>query len=468
MFSFKKSQAALEFLSTYGWAFLVTLIMVGGLSGIGVLDGSRFTSESCLVGSPFFCERFVVGDDGFLLSVRNSLSESLVVTGFSYETDDGFSGCDDFSEVTISGSSSIALECAFSGDETLTGSFRISYRSVTDTSSSFVRNSAGSIRGESVKSSGSSGVSVLGSGVTGPESCPDGFVFVSGSSYFETSSFCVMRWEAKAYDTNEEEVVADGCDGGCNANWADSSIVPVSVAEGVPWRRITANSGNYDAIDACESQGWRLINNREWMTIARHIEANPDNWEDGVVGSTVGDGGGLNRGAHRNNNQPAFNGSEDCLYFRYNSCGDSGDFVDRRTFYLSSGEVVWDFAGNLWNWVDFMEDGSSIPSGNACSGDSQVWRGFNGDSINDCVFSNGFSQNSSVDKRFEVGPLGGFNAVDHRVGRIYPRDTTNRFALRGGGWSYSGGAGVFALYLHLAPSSAHTHIGFRCVVNPGN
>lgn len=46
----KKAQSALEFLTTYGWAFLVILIMIGALSYFGVLDPSRFLPEKCVFG----------------------------------------------------------------------------------------------------------------------------------------------------------------------------------------------------------------------------------------------------------------------------------------------------------------------------------------------------------------------------------------------------------------------------------
>lgn len=44
---FNKGQAALEFLTTYGWAFLVILVMVGGLSYFGVFDFKAKLPDSC-------------------------------------------------------------------------------------------------------------------------------------------------------------------------------------------------------------------------------------------------------------------------------------------------------------------------------------------------------------------------------------------------------------------------------------
>jgi len=51
----KKGQAALEFLSTYGWAFLVVLVMIGALSYFGVLNPSNFVPENCNFGSSLSC-----------------------------------------------------------------------------------------------------------------------------------------------------------------------------------------------------------------------------------------------------------------------------------------------------------------------------------------------------------------------------------------------------------------------------
>lgn len=42
----KKGQGALEFLMTYGWAFLVIIVMIGALVYLDVLDPTRFTPDS--------------------------------------------------------------------------------------------------------------------------------------------------------------------------------------------------------------------------------------------------------------------------------------------------------------------------------------------------------------------------------------------------------------------------------------
>lgn len=51
----KNAQSALEFLTTYGWAFLVILIMIAALAYLGVLNPTTFLGDSCTVSPGFRC-----------------------------------------------------------------------------------------------------------------------------------------------------------------------------------------------------------------------------------------------------------------------------------------------------------------------------------------------------------------------------------------------------------------------------
>lgn len=44
----RKGQAALEFLTTYGWAFMVILVMIGALAYFGVLNPGRLVKDQCV------------------------------------------------------------------------------------------------------------------------------------------------------------------------------------------------------------------------------------------------------------------------------------------------------------------------------------------------------------------------------------------------------------------------------------
>jgi uncharacterized protein (UPF0333 family) len=52
---FKRSQAAMEFLMTYGWAILVVLAAIAALAYFGVLSPEKFLPEKCLIETGFTC-----------------------------------------------------------------------------------------------------------------------------------------------------------------------------------------------------------------------------------------------------------------------------------------------------------------------------------------------------------------------------------------------------------------------------
>ena|SRR3989338_9098585 len=87
---FKKAQAAMEFLMTYGWAILVVLVVVGALAYFGVLNPSNLVPERCVLTAPLDCRAASAlstgAADNVQLSVRNIGSrditvKSLAVTG---------------------------------------------------------------------------------------------------------------------------------------------------------------------------------------------------------------------------------------------------------------------------------------------------------------------------------------------------------------------------------------------------
>jgi hypothetical protein len=63
----RKGQAALEFLTTYGWAFLVILVMIGALAYFGVLNPKSFLPSRCSFGPEIDCkEATLLSADGSL------------------------------------------------------------------------------------------------------------------------------------------------------------------------------------------------------------------------------------------------------------------------------------------------------------------------------------------------------------------------------------------------------------------
>jgi len=81
----KKAQAALEFLTTYGWAFLVILIVIGALAYFGVLNPSKFLPNRCNFGSEFGCEDYQISAtaDTFNLKLKNQAGEALTISSIA-------------------------------------------------------------------------------------------------------------------------------------------------------------------------------------------------------------------------------------------------------------------------------------------------------------------------------------------------------------------------------------------------
>lgn len=79
MFS-KKSQAAMEFLMTYGWAILIVLIVIGVFWQLGVFN-VLFVPERCVIGGGYLnCQDFGVQDNQITLLVANAASVDLEIS----------------------------------------------------------------------------------------------------------------------------------------------------------------------------------------------------------------------------------------------------------------------------------------------------------------------------------------------------------------------------------------------------
>jgi len=81
-----KSQAALEFLTTYSWALVTIMIAIGALYYFGVFDFTRFMPQECLFPSQFECADFAfVGAPTNEIRFRlvNDIGETVNVKSFS-------------------------------------------------------------------------------------------------------------------------------------------------------------------------------------------------------------------------------------------------------------------------------------------------------------------------------------------------------------------------------------------------
>lgn len=273
----------------------------------------------------------------------------------------------------------------------------------------------------------------LGSGLTTSD-CPPNFIPVPGSNTLGTLDFCVMKYEARN-------------DGSGNA------VIDDTIVTSAPYGNVTGNN----AFSKCEAYiengfdgKFTLISNPEWMTIARDIEQVDSNWSSGTVGQ-----GKLFVGHTDNNPSGAMASSTDDTQTYHltnntnlNALG-SG-LEQRRTMELSNGQIIWDFAGNLAEWVDWdssnnVYDIGPNDTGNAFR-DITVLSG--SITANDLQSALGYGQNEYA---------GSWYGASSSQGSVY----------RGG--FYFGSAvnsGIFTLSQNLNADDTRAHMGFRCVYRP--
>ena len=97
----RSGQAAIEFLTTYGWAILMILVMIGALSAFGIMNPDFLVPERCNLPPDFNCVEYAAwrgenSDGQFDIVLSNSLGRTLEVfdiTRFeSGSTDDSEDG----------------------------------------------------------------------------------------------------------------------------------------------------------------------------------------------------------------------------------------------------------------------------------------------------------------------------------------------------------------------------------------
>lgn len=256
--------------------------------------------------------------------------------------------------------------------------------------------------------------------------CPTGFIPVSGNSEFSTSDFCVMKYEAKD----------------------NGSGVPESVAAGTPWSNLNRDQYRTECQSMTESGftgSFDLISHAQWQSIARDIESVASNWSDGVVGT-----GMINRGHSDDNPSGAIAASTDDTQ-GYSGTGNNSSQSygsggeQKRTHTLSNGEVIWDLAGNVWEFT--LDDYSSLGVNPAMSAS---WREFTAISTdNQAIFG---PSNTSWSSSQGIGQIAGGSA-----GAV----------LKGGRSNSGANAGIYTVALTDGPTSTSSGaFGFRCVYSP--
>lgn len=248
--------------------------------------------------------------------------------------------------------------------------------------------------------------------------CPTNYIFVPSLSPYTVTDFCVAKYEMKN----------------------DGYGTPVTVAAGAPWTGIDRNNSRAK----CQSLGgsYDLISNDQWQTIARNITGVASNWSSATVGT-----GQINWGHSDgvpNNPLAAVTDDNDPCNGTGQTCSSTVWDSQRRTHKLSNGNVIWDFGGNVYNWV--TNDLTVAYSTNyfvstMVAGDNeQVRYG---------------AETATICPARWTTPYCGFGAA--RIG-------FNGGAIgRGGEWTMGEQAGIFTTTMEAGPTYTGSNAGFRCV-----
>lgn len=240
----------------------------------------------------------------------------------------------------------------------------------------------------------------------------------NNSVQYDNHGFYVMKYQASENSSN--------------------SGVPQSVSNKAGWNDIPFNDkgGSPNAYESCQAldnetddYDVHLITNREWMTVARQVAQRPENWADNTVGST-GSSGGL------------YQGNTDLTLDRAVRLGwpphaASVGGSDQRTHILASGDAVWDLSGDLREWVDADEDGTTM----SFYSDNERYE------VN--------ATNSTVNGGDGLGTGSGLKILFYDL----------KAGVRGGSWYEADDAGIF-FAVSNDPEFSSTLTGFRCSAVP--
>ncbi|MCL4372046.1 hypothetical protein M1373_01865 [Candidatus Marsarchaeota archaeon] len=127
----QNAQAAIEYLTTYGWAIIIISVSLAALYYLGVFNPATYVSTSCLFPADFNCISSVLYPNGTLvINLEQSTTSPINITAIGCNSNETLTHMVSFasapiplligSNITISGNSTVPLQC-WENDTVFTG-----------------------------------------------------------------------------------------------------------------------------------------------------------------------------------------------------------------------------------------------------------------------------------------------------------------------------------------------------------
>lgn len=370
--------------------------------------------------------------------------------------------------------------------------------------------------------------------------CPKNYIAVPSDSDLGTGAFCVAKFEMKAVTSNPVGVSNPAlnlarANGNQTLSLSSANIYyPASIPEGTPYVNVQQRQAIVQCDKLNDANGlagrghagtFQLITNAQWQALARNVEYTSSNWSTNIVGyGSIPRGHTYNAldetlraasGADTATNKIAFTGhvalavaSTDGTTVHFGDTGkdyyanpadeitagyigtgydSASSWEQRRTLSLSNGEVVWDLAGNVREWVN-LQDGSTsdfdtafgtidgmpnqastynshyvplqpVVSTGVWEFDNTGWQTWPATSTS--VLLNWFMPKGYFTSLYST------NYSTYNFGMMTLVSNSSSRAIQRGGAAAEGSiAGIFAANLGSPPSYNSVTISFRCVSNP--
>ncbi len=279
-----------------------------------------------------------------------------------------------------------------------------------------------------------------------PSECPEWFIWVPWNPEFDTEEwFCVAQYEMTYSDADVPNSTEAGTE------WNTVAFVLWKQIVSQAWKYPIASINQSEAIAACKGmwKWYHLITNNQWMTIARNIEANNQNWSSGTIWA-----GNIYNGV-----------SNDLI----NGCDSEWWNLDPRSSGTKTGPwnitcnnkrshklkqwgwVIWDFSWNIWEHVNKANTLEGTWYNVAQT--SLAWSSSLTSWDSDGIYGDDMQRYGSATSWWMTQGLWSI---------YYAQWVLDNVFLRGGTAFDSSNTGIFTLFLSYTSTTEHRSVGFRC------